>query len=292
MMTFISRGDPFFSGCDMSIARSRFLKIATRARTLSARNALRAISHGICIILAPLSSAAAADARPDQIAAASDHCAKAAPNDFEQAGRLNDDRTILCFDGNIPYYLDLTPVLRLKTGGIAVVRSVGGAPGMAMNIADVLWEKDATLVVRDYCLSACANALFVATQRTYVLAHTVVAWHGGPAGCADRNVATAFKRLYRECQDYGRDFYAKRGLSREHMTAPQTKQTRDRFYLALDGALEKSSVFWMWHPANHRSYFKERVTYEAYPGSQSAVDAILVRQRFQALRLVYDHPID
>jgi hypothetical protein len=261
-----------------------------RAQTLSAQIISRMLC-GLCVVLA-LAFSAAADARPEQIAIAASHCSKSAPNSKEQAGHLSEDRSILCFDGPINSYLDLTPVLRLKDGGTAVVRSVGGSGPMAMSIADVLWEKNATVVVRDYCLSACANALFVASQRTYVLAYTVVAWHGGPGDCSDQTAVAALKRIYRECNDYGRSFYAKRGLGRNHMIAPTTKQTRDRFYVAIGGAVEKSSVFWMWHPANHRSYFKDRVTYEAYPDSQLAVDAILMGRHFRTIRVVYDHPTD
>jgi hypothetical protein len=158
-----------------------------------------------------------------------------------------------------------------------------------MNIADVLWEKNATVVVRDYCMSACANALFVASHQTYVLSNTIVAWHGGPADCSDPRVAAAFKRLYRECVNYGRSFYTKRGLRRDHMTAPPTNHTRNMFYLALDGAWEKRSVFWMWHPANHRSYFNDRVTYEGYPDSQSDIDKMIVGRR---TRVIYDYPME
>src|SRR5262245_22963308 len=183
-----------------------------QAPIVSARITSRMPLHGLCVALALLSSAVTTHARPDRVASATNHCTKVGPNSREQAGRLNDDQTIWCFDGAIDTYLDLTPVLRLKDGGTAVVRSGGGSAPMAMSIADVLWEKNATVVVRDYCLSACANAFFVASQQTYVLAYTVVAWHGGPGDCRDERVAAALKRLYRECSDYGRGFYTKRGL--------------------------------------------------------------------------------
>jgi hypothetical protein len=263
-----------------------------QAQVLVARIIGRAPLHGLCVVLALAFSAAAAHARPEAIAKAVDLCSRSAPNGKEQAGHLSEDRSILCFDGAIDSYLDLTPVLRLKNEGTAVVRSVGGSGPMAMTIADVLWEKNATVVVRNYCLSACANALFVASQQTYVLAYTVVAWHGGPGDCSDKTAVAALKRIYRECNDYGRSFYTKRGLGRDHMIAPPTKQTRDRFYFAIGETYEKRSVFWMWHPANHRSYFKDRVTYEAYPDSQIAVDAIFMGRHFRTIRVIYDHPTD
>jgi hypothetical protein len=246
--------------------------------------------HGLCVVLVLAFSAMTAHARPEQIAIARDYCSKIDRNGKEQAGHLNEDRTILCFDGDIDHYLDVTPVLRLKDSGTAVVRSFGGSAGMAMTIADLLWEKNATVVVRDYCLSACANALFVASHQTYVLPHTIVAWHGGPADCSDQTAVEALRRLYRACNDYGRSFYAKRGLDRNHLIAPPTAHTRNLFYLAIDGAPQKRSVFWMWHPANHRSYFKDRVTYEAYPDSQLAIEAIMMGRRTP--RIIYDHPTD
>ncbi len=48
-----------------------------------------------------------------------------------------------------------------------------------MELSDILREKNATVVIRDYCLSACANYVFVATDRTYVLKNSIVAWRPG-----------------------------------------------------------------------------------------------------------------
>ena len=38
------------------------------------------------------------------------------------------------------------------------------------------------VVVTDFCLSSCANYLFVAGETKIVLGHMMVAWHGGPPG--------------------------------------------------------------------------------------------------------------
>jgi hypothetical protein len=123
-----------------------------------------------------------AQARSEAIARAVDHCSSQDPNPPGRAGRLSEDRSILCFDGMIRRDLDLAPLHQLTNDGLFVVRSIGGDIFLAMKIADILWEKNATVVIRDYCLSACANAILIASNQTYVLTNAIVAWHGGTGG--------------------------------------------------------------------------------------------------------------
>ena len=81
------------------------------------------------------------------------YCAK-----FENSINLSENRMILCFDGQIRSNPEVEDQFqKLKDHGFLVIRSPGGFFPAAMKMADVLFEKDATVVVRDYCLSACAN---------------------------------------------------------------------------------------------------------------------------------------
>jgi hypothetical protein len=87
---------------------------------------------------------------------------------------------VLCFDGTIGRDLDWDNFHKLKNNSLFVMRSIGGDGISAMKAADILLEKHATVVVYDYCLSACADAFLVASKETSVAKNTVVAWHSVP----------------------------------------------------------------------------------------------------------------
>lgn len=261
----------------------------------------RARSWGTSIICfgIALTSATPAIAQDATVSRASEYCSKNPAYSADQAGHLSEDGMVLCFDGAIRTYLDLTPMLRMKKNGVFVVRSHGGSIGPALVMADLLWERNATVVVRNFCLSACANAIFVASKSTYVLSHSVVAWHGGPVDCRDPEMAQAVVSLGLPCtdqQDFARTFYEKREVGRRHMVIPPTDYTKRMLHNALRKAANRDGVnrrgiFWMWHPKNHGDYFKNRITYEAFPETQAAVDAIMIRSYNQA-QIIYDPAIE
>ena len=118
------------------------------------------------------------------LAASADiHLAAAYCANESSSAKLNEDGMILCFDGFIGHNVPIDLIGKLNDGGMFVVRSPGGYGMVAMKMADVLMARNATVIIRDYCLSACANYLLVATSRTYVLKDALVAWHraGHPA---------------------------------------------------------------------------------------------------------------
>jgi hypothetical protein len=78
---------------------------------------------------------------------------------------LGDDQKILCFDGPISPDQDLSSVNDLKTNGLFVVRSFGGDPLRAIALAGLLHDRNAIVVVYDYCFSACAQFLFIAAAH-------------------------------------------------------------------------------------------------------------------------------
>jgi hypothetical protein len=246
-----------------------------------------------CLWLAGAFCLAASDAlaRSEALARAVDHCATQGPNPDGQAGRLSEDRSILCFDGPIEEKADLAPLVGLQHNGFFVVRSKGGYGSTAMPIADALYEKNVTVVIRDYCLSACANYFFVATKATYVLANAVIAWHGGDTDCANRDIAAAMSRLDQPCSHpyWARlsfDFFAKRGIDPRYTIIPQTRYSRRMVDTALASTLAKRNILWTWHPTNHRDHFKGRVTYESFPDEDAAYAA--PRTLWPPINLIYD----
>jgi len=92
---------------------------------------------------------------------------------------------VLCFDGQIFPDLDISLTDRLRGGGLAVVRSFGGDAVFAIRLAEAFLERHATVVIYDYCLSACASFLLVASTKAFVLKDILVAWHSpvGPQLC-------------------------------------------------------------------------------------------------------------
>jgi len=95
---------------------------------------------------------------------------------------LNDDRSIFCFDGLVSANRDTSSLQALRDGGLFVVRSEGGSGIDAIKIATLLGEKRATVVIYDYCFSACAQFFFVGPVKTFVSKDSIVAWHHGWAG--------------------------------------------------------------------------------------------------------------
>jgi hypothetical protein len=135
---------------------------------------LRSFAAAGFLLLSTSVAIADSDPIPPAIAAAVEYCTQFA------AGSANDDPAKMCFDGEFFKDMDLNWVEKLADGGIFVIRSRGGFIESALRLAEMLYRKNAIVVLRGYCLSACANYLLPATRRTYVMPQTLVGWHGGP----------------------------------------------------------------------------------------------------------------
>src|SRR5215510_1313113 len=186
---------------------------------------------------------------------------------------LSKDRTVLCFDGQIRADQDPKLFHELKQDGFFVMRSPGGYAYPSMLLANILREKNATVIVYDYCLSACANYFLIAASRTYVRQDTIVAWHGGiPRYDCSRVDLDEMRRRYRHqfnldedaaakrvdqfCNEAGlaEAFFKRRGIDDRHTYAPQTVYTQKMVRMATSQRPAKQSVFWMWHPKNQGDY--------------------------------------
>lgn len=219
--------------------------------------------------------------------------------------KLSPDKQILCFDGAVGSSANLALAKNLTEGGLFVVRSTGGLAGTAIAISDVVRDRRASVVVYDYCFSACALFFLVASHRTYVLRGTVVAWHNVPDTAAADPLCTYLnapadggaKKLRRgSCED-GSD-----GIMTE---VPLLKQFfKDRVTDAFDappdslyvrkqvaGRYAESGVYrdigWTLHPRYYPGLFKASITYEAYPESQDEVDKLLA-YFWLDVKVIYD----
>jgi len=220
---------------------------------------------------------------------------------------LRKDRTVLCFDGQIRADQDPKLFHELKPDGFLVMRSPGGYAYPSMLLANILREKNATVIVYDYCLSACANYFLIAASRTYVRKDTIVAWHGGPQKYDCNWIGLdEMRRRYRRLYDLAEDdaakradefcktvglaatFFKERGINDRHIHAPQTAYTYKMVRMATSQRLDKRNIFWMWNPKNQGDYFKSRVMYESYPTSQDHVEEILRRLPLPHMQVYYD----
>jgi hypothetical protein len=212
---------------------------------------------------------------------------------------LSEDRKTLCFDGRIYRNQEMIAFENLRLNGTFVMRSPGGNAGAAIEMANILRDKNAFVVLYDYCFSACANYILVASSRTYVTKNTIVAWHGGvsPFDCQYIDSGGFFDRhdslIWREACKVGqlqRDFLRMRGTDDAITHAPQSHYTKKMLRLSaqLSGYTNRN-VFWMWNPRYYGNRFKTQIIYESYPDTQDEVDDIL-RQHFSGsyVRVIYD----
>jgi hypothetical protein len=222
---------------------------------------------------------------------------------------LSDDRSILCFDGDI-LDQDFSPIEKLKDNGLFVVRSFGGITDTAIVLARLLREKNAIVVIYDYCVSACADYLFIATDQTAVRKNSIVAWHYGHDGISECPEMKSHdddepKRLqispcpfvpqellthYREGEALSLAFYVDRTraprMFGQGFDLPQSTHVTRILKNMLDGTGELPKVAWMWNPRFYKSVLKTNVSYEAYPESQAEVDEIAAR--FGLGRVIFD----
>jgi hypothetical protein len=231
---------------------------------------------------------------------------------------LAEDKSFLCFDGDVLEDQDYSKVDSLQPGGVFVVRSQGGYGFEALKIATVLERKKAVAVVHDYCLSACAGFFLIAVERVYVVRNSIVAWHDGSTGpetdCVEiKTVRTPYgaqRQLERSfCAHFlagddirfskHRQVYAmQRDLNwrRRHRDqigggTPQSIHIRRELLRRYDATGRYPDVLWMWHPRNYKSAIRTQITYEAYPETQEEID-ILTRRIFgpYATRLILYDP--
>jgi len=215
---------------------------------------------------------------------------------------INDDKTILCYDGDIYADQDLSVMHELRDGGIFVIRSRGGIPASAIKIANILESKMATVVIRDYCMSACAGFIYIATAITYVVKSSLVTWHAPryqPPLCENSGLVGSVKTLElwislaaEVREDYCKfwvlqtKFFKKRGTDPNVLFLTQSPYVKKMIKLAGDQGLNMMDAVWMWHPRYHKSIFTTKVTYESYPESQDEVDEIA--RKLGLPKIIYD----
>lgn len=219
---------------------------------------------------------------------------------------LSSDKQMRCFNGVITKDLDVALANDLKYGGLFIVRSMGGYAIPAIALSNIIRDRHATVVVYDYCVSACAGFFLVASELTYVLKDTLVAWHYPqgdelctfltvPYGDEERKVQRG------PCQVGGEDgfsnsqsiveFFAKRAVSPPISFPPDSLYVRKVVRNLYKETGRYRDAIWTLHPRYYPRLFKTKIVYEAYPESQGEVDAIIMRLPLNMspdVRVIYD----
>jgi hypothetical protein len=229
-----------------------------------------------------------------------DYCRHSAQPDHPM--NLSPDKQVLCLTGVIAKDLDTSPANDLKDNGLFVIRSPGGNARTAIALSDIIRNRRATVVVYDYCFSACAGFLLVASHQTYVLKSTVVAWHHFSGGelctflTAPRDGGP--RRLQRgPCQHGGEygftnlpmliKFFKERAVNPPISFPPDSLHTRKILRDRYAGTGVFYDTMWALHPRYYPRLFKTKIIHEAYPESQDEVDGILASLGLKT-RVIYD----
>jgi hypothetical protein len=248
-----------------------------------------------------ISRAQEADSEKAVYARAVEYCR----GDVKRPMALDLDKRVLCFDGTILPGQDVSLAKGLEEGGLFVVRSFGGDAITAIALADLLRDRHATVVVYDYCLSACASYLVIASTKTFVVKDSLVAWHytSSPLYCPSLEVPKdeGPKRLekspcsdappeyqtgYREFQHLNDRFYATRFVDPLSGWPPESFTIRKILKSRFEGTGTNPDILWTWNPRYHASTIKAKIVYEAYPESQAEVDAMV--SKLPLPRVIYD----
>jgi hypothetical protein len=235
--------------------------------------------------------------------AAAEYCA----GEVARPLALSSDQRILCFDGLLYADQDLSLAKELRVGGLFVVRSYGGDDVAMMKLADRLRDRNATVVVRSYCLLGCASYFVVASGMTIVLKDALVAWRPlvvddfcvgfrsardeglprldiKPCSSGERLPLLMPGPIY----DLRLKFMSARRVNGAFEEPPESTFIR-RALKKIDWtrANEIAGVMWTWHPRYQQSSVKTKIVYERYPDSQEEVSALAGRLRLRAW-VLYD----
>lgn len=233
-------------------------------------------------------------------ARAADYCR----GDVARPIALSPDKRLFCLDGVIKSELNVAVARDLANGGIAVVRSSGGDRARAIELANVLRDRDAVVVVQHVCLYACASFLVLSSSETYVLEGALVAW-GVTRRSSDHHCFGFLDGIdelgpfltsmqcspassdERPADSIWSEFYRDRIAGPAFTNPPESRFIRRALMNSFRASGEYPVVLWTWNPRHHASAVKTKVIYQHYPSSQDEVDA-MTRRLAIAYRVIYD----
>lgn len=262
---------------------------------------LRVVIAASTAMLLSLVAARAQKADFSEYHRAADYCR----GDVARPIALSPDRRIVCFDGTIAAEQDYSVLKALNDRGLFVVRSRGGDLFTAMDLADAVRDRHATVVVYDYCFSACASYLLVASAKAFVLRDSLVTWHypnssswcpslawpkdGGPqrlekSPCATSSLEDKDSDRYRRRRNL--KFYLGRAVDYRFDDPPESVSIRRFLRHMFENSGAYPEVSWTWNPRHYPDALIVGITYQSYPADQVEVDSLAAK--FLAGRVLFD----
>jgi hypothetical protein len=219
---------------------------------------------------------------------------------------LSPDKHTLCFDGEITPNMHVSLMSDLEEGGLFVVRSAGGRTDSAIELANLIRDRHAMVVVYDICASACAEFFLTASEQTYVLKGALVAWHN-PRSADPAHPLCAFvtpprdgepRKLRRGPCPEGHDpveahspleakFFKERAIDPSFESPPDSLYVRKRLTSLYAETAVDRDIGWTLHPRYYPHLFKTKIVYEAYPESQDEIDEMVARLAL-GIKVIYD----
>ncbi|MBC9876324.1 hypothetical protein G8O24_03055 [Bradyrhizobium sp. INPA01-394B] len=243
---------------------------------------------------------AAQEAGLSSYARAAEYCR----GDVARPIAVSQDKHVLCLDGVVPSDLNVSVAADLAAHGIAVVRSRGGDAERAVQLANLLRDRNAVVVVRDFCLYACASFILLASAEAYVPDDALVAWgvfrryadddctgfiegedQLGPLLTSLRCSAPPGDE--RPVERRWNEFYRDRVSATAFTDPPESRFVRRELMNLYRSTGQYPVVLWTWNPRYHANAIKTRLVYQHYPDSQEEVDAIAKRLGL-VRRVIYD----
>ena len=256
----------------------------------------------LCVLIAGDAASQSAAQHTDftPYAHAADNCR----GDVSRPIALSQDKRVFCLDGAITSDLNVTVAADLADHGIAVIRSRGGGPARATQLANALRDRNAVVVVRDFCLYACASFILLASSDAYILDSAPLAW-GLFRRYPDQD-CIGFKEgkdqagpllTWLSCSpDYPderprsqlwNEFYRDRIVDAVYTDPPESRFIRRELMNLYRSTGRYPVALWTWNPRHDASAIKTKLVYRHYPESQEEVDKIAKRLGLNR-RVIYD----
>jgi hypothetical protein len=153
------------------------------------------------------------------------------------------ENNIYClYDDITRSYLGIFNAYEITENSIIVLNSGGGFSTQALQIANILLDKNVTVVVKDQCRSACANYIFLAGKFKFVYPGAIIGWHGGfnnfvPAGTPD-GLANEVKAGWEAQKNFFRKISVDENMVRFPPLTLAMNPTVDKY------GKRKDNVFW------------------------------------------------
>jgi hypothetical protein len=185
--------------------------------------------------------------------------------------------------------------------GFSVVRlrSGGGTPRVALQIASDIAQRHAVVIIEDYCFSACANYLALAGKSLVLPCDALLGWHGSPTLVTDEEwkqqseteghppkLTEMYGNWLKELRQFERLFFKSIGVKHELLTdsveIPKLEGLKPDVSFKFDEetgsyTVTRSSVMWIPTARTLKSYGVETKDFCENYGVSEIRDAIAKR---------------